>query len=81
MKAKTSKALKEVWQMKRLAQKETQHLKGEDYFAYVRQRVTDAYPFSLRHVRFPPDESTASVMMASDGHAEYRINRRGRGKG
>jgi hypothetical protein len=81
MKVRTSKARKEVWQMKRLAQKETQHLKGAEYFAYVRQRVTDAYPFPLRHVRLTPDEPAASVMMACDGHREYRTRRRGCGKG
>ncbi|MCX7003019.1 MAG: hypothetical protein NTV22_07070, partial [bacterium] len=71
----------EVWQRKRLAQKETQHLRGAEYFAYVRQRVTDAYPFPLRHVCLTPDEPAANVMMVSDGHGAYRTKRRVRGKG
>jgi len=75
MKARTSKALKEVWQMKRLAQKETQHLKGTEYFAFVRQRVKDAYPFPLRHVRLI-SKPAAGAMMACDGRGEYRVRRK-----
>ena len=80
MKAKTSRALKEVWQMKRLAQQETQHLKGDQYFAYVRQRVKDAYTFPVRHVRFTPSVQVAGALMVSDGHGEYRTCPRRRSK-
>ena len=78
MKAKTSKAQKEVLQMKRVTQQETQHLKGADYFAYVRQRVNDSYPFPLRHVRLTPSEPAAAALLASDGHGEYRAGNKKR---
>ena len=80
MKAKNSIALKEVQQMKRLAQKETQHLKGHEYFASIRQRATDAYPFPLRHVHLTSNEPAASLMMVSGGHGEYHPRRRRRAK-
>ena len=43
MKAKMSKALQEVWEMKDAAYEETKHLRGAAYFKYIRERVINAF--------------------------------------
>ena len=39
MKAKESKALVEVWEMKQAAYEETKHLKGSEYFDYIHEQI------------------------------------------
>ena len=44
MKSKVSKALLEVWEMKRTVYEETKHLRGAEYFRYIREEAARLFP-------------------------------------
>ena len=54
MKTKASKALEEVWEMKRTAYEETKHLSGVAYFRHIHERVARMVPgVEYRSIKAP----------------------------
>jgi len=70
MKAKMSKALHEVWEMKDAAYEETKHLRGTAYFKYIREQVINAFP---PEVHTGQKEATNRIMYKNslEGEASF----------
>lgn len=63
MKTKTSKALKEVWEMKQAAFEETKHLSGAAYFRHIHERVVRMIP----GVKYRPVNAQTAATVAEAG--------------
>ncbi len=65
MKQTASKTLSEVWEAKRMVGEETRHLRGVDYFRYMRAEAARAFP-GISHRK-----SGATAMRVAEDRQAY----------
>ena len=70
MKAKVSKALLEVWEMKRKVYEETKHLTGAAYFRYIHEEAARLFPDIPRGRE---SEDGPGTVVGAEGMAPRRV--------
>ena len=74
MKPKVSKALLEVWEMKRTVYEETKHLSGAAYFRYIHEEAVRLFP-RIGHRTVRPHGAAPTVPrpvpVVAEGKARY----------
>ena len=76
---KVSKALLDVWDMKKVAYEETKQLEGAPYFEYIHARVQDLLPAGIRLDIVPAPRQThrvaAPAAQVAEAAAVYRVQK------